>query len=63
MYGGAPVDRANHMGLADPDGPWAGLPIAHDQDEYDAAIRVLHKRGRRLVPGFMLKLVVSADRS
>lgn len=56
---GAPVERANHWGMADPNGPWAGMSIAHDQDEYAAGLRILRDRGERLVPGFMIRLIAA----
>jgi hypothetical protein len=59
MDHGAPVERANHWGMADPDGPWAGLAIAHDQDEYETGIRLLRQQGRSLVPGFMIRLIAA----
>jgi hypothetical protein len=59
MDDGAPVERANHWGVADPNGPWAGLPIAHDQDEYETGIRLLRQQGRQLVPGFMIRLIAA----
>jgi hypothetical protein len=59
MDDGAPVERANHWGMADPNGPWAGMSIAHDQDEYAAGIRILRERGQRLVPGFMIRLIAA----
>jgi hypothetical protein len=59
MDDGAPVERANHWGMADPNGPWAGLAIAHDQDEYETGIRLLRQQGRRLVPGFMIRLIAA----
>jgi hypothetical protein len=59
MDDGTPVERANHWGTADPNGPWAGLPIAHDQEEYETGMRILRQQGRRLVPGFMIRLIAA----
>jgi hypothetical protein len=61
MNGSRPAERADHSGHADPSGPWAGLPIAHDQNEYSVAIEIIHQRGLHLAPGFLLRLVAAAD--
>jgi hypothetical protein len=59
MIDGQLAERADHSGKADPNGPWAGLPIAHDQDEYDTGLRILHQLGRHLAPGFIIKLIAA----
>jgi hypothetical protein len=61
MKDGSPVARADNRGSADPHGPWAGMAIAHDQDEYETAIEILHHHGRRIAPGFVLKLIATSD--
>lgn len=59
--GEKPVERADHTGRVDPNGPWSAFSIAHDHDEYEAAMDVIHQYHRHLAPGFILEFVAAMD--